>query len=74
MEQDINLIAEQFKKDIISQINTAGLPPVLIYYTIKDVFTTVETSYSNYLREASLRDASMQPSPQEPKIVKDKED
>lgn len=74
MEQDINLIAEQFKKDIISQINAAGLPPILTYYIIKDIFTTVEASYSNYLREASLRDASMQASPQESKMVKDKED
>lgn len=71
MEQDINLIAEQFKKDIISQINSAGLPPVLIYYIMKDVFTTVETSYSNYLREAGLHDTSRQASPQE---KEDKED
>ena len=71
MEQDMNLMAEQFKKDIISQINSVGLPPVLIYYIMKDVFATVETSYSNYLREASLRDASRQASPQE---IEDKED
>ena len=71
MEQDMNLMAEQFKKDIISQINAAGLPPVLIYYIMKDVFATVETSYSSYLCEANLRDASRQASPQE---VEDKED
>lgn len=74
MEQDMNLIAEQFKKDIISQINSAGLPPALVYYIMKDVFATVETSYSNYLREASIRDASIQAPPQDFETIEDKED
>ena len=48
---DINLIAEQFQKELINLINEAGstLPPALVYYIIKDVYNSTSKSYKAYL-------------------------
>lgn len=48
---DINLIAEQFQKELINLINEAGstLPPALVYYIIKDVYNNTSKSYRAYL-------------------------
>ncbi len=77
MNQDINLVIENFKNSIISQINNSGLPAGVVYYVIKDVFQNTETSYYNYIgqlrREAELHDASKQAVPQE-NVIEDETD
>lgn len=50
MDKNISLLAQQLKQQIINKINNNNfLPPVLIYYIIKDIYEQVETTYQNYL-------------------------
>ena len=46
---DISLQSEQFKNKLLNQINQEQLPPVVIYYIIKDINNIIEDSYRNYL-------------------------
>lgn len=46
---DISLQGEQFKKNILNEINEAQLPPIIVYYIIKDIYDITENSYRNYL-------------------------
>ena len=47
---DISLQSEQFKNKLLNQINQEQLPPVIIYYIIKDIYDIIENSYKNYLQ------------------------
>lgn len=51
MEQNINLMIEDFKDNLINTINNAGFPPSIVYYILKDVYSNVESSYFSYLRQ-----------------------
>lgn len=56
MKLDINIAAEQFKKQLIDTINQAGevLPPVLINYIVQDVSTDVAQTYQNIIRQQQI--------------------
>lgn len=49
MEQDISLVMEEFKQNIIDTINNSHFPPAVSYYILKDIFANVEAQYFNYL-------------------------
>jgi hypothetical protein len=77
MEQDINLIIEDFKGSLMSTINNCGLPISVIYYVMTDLYKEVDTQYYNYINQARAA-ASRQveeaaPAPQ-PEIKEEKED
>lgn len=58
MQEDINLIIEDFKNNIINTINGSQLPPAVVYYIFKDINKDVETSYKNYIQQAQQRQAA----------------
>lgn len=60
MEQNINLMIEDFKDNLINTINNAGFPPSIVYYILKDVYSNVESSYFNYLNQQRRQLAQMQ--------------
>lgn len=51
MEQNINLMIEDFKDNLVNTINNAGFPPSIVYYILKDVYSNVESSYFSYIRQ-----------------------
>lgn len=60
MEQNINLMIEDFKDNLVNTINNAGFPPSIVYYILKDVYSNVESSYFNYLNQQRRQLAQMQ--------------
>lgn len=58
MQQDINLIIENFKQTIFDAANQSGLPLSVVYYVFSDVFREVETEYNNYINTARAREAA----------------
>lgn len=58
MQEDINLIIEDFKNNIINTINGSQLPPAIVYYIFKDINKDVEASYRNYIQQAQQRQAA----------------
>lgn len=60
MEQNINLMIEDFKDNLINTINNAGFPPSIVYYILKDVYSNVESSYFSYLRQQKRQVAENQ--------------
>lgn len=77
MEQDINLIIEDFKGNLMSTINNCGLPISVIYYVMTDLYKEIDAQYFNYITQARAA-ASRQveeaaPAPQ-PEIEEEKED
>ena len=56
MEMNIDIAAEQFKKQLIDIINKAGeaLPPVLINYIVQDVSADVAQTYQNIMRQQQI--------------------
>ena len=58
MQEDINLVIEEFKNNIINTINGSQLPPAVVYYIFKDINKDVEASYSNYIQQAQQRQAA----------------
>lgn len=52
MQQDINLVIEDFKDSIISMINNAGLPISVVAYILNDINKDVQISYHNYIQQA----------------------
>lgn len=71
MKLDINIAAEQFKKQLIDTINQAGevLPPVLINYIVQDISADVAQTYQNIMRQQQIELAK-----QNEQEDKDKED
>lgn len=59
MEQDINLVIEQFKQDIFQRCQDAQLPISIIYYVMKDLFKEIESDYINYVNKAAAREQQM---------------
>lgn len=55
MEQDVNLLVENFKTDLIKVINDANLPISIVYYVTKDVMMDISNSYENYLKQAKTK-------------------
>ena len=55
MEQDINLMIENFKQNLLYGINTAQLPPSIIYYVLKDVFEETQKAYFDYVNQAKQK-------------------
>lgn len=52
MEQDISVVIEEFKQNIIDIINNSHFPPAVTYYILKDIFAITEAQYFNYLESA----------------------
>ena len=52
MQENVNLIIEEFKDSIVNTINGSNLPPAIVYYIFKDIYKDVESSYTNYLNQA----------------------
>ena len=79
MEQNINLMIEDFKDNLVNTINNAGFPPSIVYYILKDVYSNVESSYFNYLNQQRMQLARAQQEQTELDLVdttasEDKED
>ena len=60
MEQNINLMIEDFKDNLVNTINNAGFPPSIVYYILKDVYSNVESSYFSYIRQQKRQVAENQ--------------
>lgn len=60
MEQNIDLMIEDFKDNLVNTINNAGFPPSIVYYILKDVYSNVESSYFSYLRQQKRQVAENQ--------------
>lgn len=52
MEQDINLVIEDFKNTLTSTINNSGLPISVVYYIITDLYKELDNQYYQYIRQA----------------------
>ena len=52
MDNNINLVIEDFKNSIVENINNCGLPPAMVFYVMKDVYRDVEDGYKRYLDQA----------------------
>ena len=63
MEQDINLVIEDFKNTLTSTINNSGLPISVVYYIITDLYKELDNQYYQYIRQARQAVAA---APQEP--------
>jgi len=52
---DINIAAEQFKKELFKVINKAGstLPPALVYYIVSSAYHEIHGTYQEYLLSIS---------------------
>jgi hypothetical protein len=60
MEQNINLMIEDFKDNLVNTINNAGFPPSIVYYILKDVYSNVESSYFSYIHQQKRQVAENQ--------------
>lgn len=52
MQQDVNLIIENFKGNIIKECERNGLPISVVYYVFKSIFSDLEKDYQLYLEQA----------------------
>lgn len=80
MERDINLVIEEVKTQVINTINQSGLPISVVYYIMKDVMNGLDTTYSDYIKQAYNQEMEQQmnkPAPAEemteiePPIIED---
>ena len=57
---DINIAAEQFKKELFKVINKAGstLPPALVYYIVSSAYHEIHGTYQEYLLSISEKSAA----------------
>lgn len=64
---DINVAAEQFKKELFRTINQAGstLPPALVYYIVSSAYHEIHSSYQEYLLNISVDKEEQEPVPAE---------
>ena len=58
MNQDINLVIENFKQTIFNAANQSGLPISVVYYVLSDTFREVESEYNAYINAAREREAA----------------
>lgn len=56
MEQNINILAENFKQNLINLIQQSNLPIVLIKYIIQDLNRTIEQQYYGMLNSLMQSD------------------
>ena len=52
---DLSLQGEQFKAELLQYINNSQLPPVVLYYIMKDLMMLVENGYKVYLDNADKK-------------------
>ena len=52
---DLSLQGEQFKAELLQYINNSQLPPVVLYYIMKDLMVLVENGYKVYLDNADKK-------------------
>lgn len=52
---DLSLQGEQFKAELLQYINNSQLPPVVLYYIMKDLMILVENGYKAYLDNADKK-------------------
>ena len=48
--ENMSLIAEKLKQQIIGLLNSNNLPPIVKYYITKELYTQIESSYINYIK------------------------
>ena len=48
---NINLLSEQFRRNLLNLINDNQLPASLTYYILKDVFVLLERGYFDTINE-----------------------
>ena len=48
---NINLLSEQFRRNLLNLINDNQLPASLTYYILKDVFVLLERGYFDSINE-----------------------
>ena len=53
MEQNIDVLIQRLRTELLSLINNAGctIPPSMIYYVVKDVYQEVDATYMAYLKD-----------------------
>lgn len=51
MEQDINIVMEQFKYNLLETARRSGLPIGMIYYVFKDVYADISSEYQMYIND-----------------------
>ena len=72
MEQDVNLIIEQYKEGLFNITNQSNLPIGIIRLVVNDFNTFVEENYQQYMKQARERAAAAaQQTAQEPEVVEE---
>lgn len=52
MQQDVNLVMDDFKNELVNLVNNSGLPIGVLYYIIGDLYKTLDSEYYNYINQA----------------------
>lgn len=69
MEQDVNILMEQYKQGLINLTQNSQLPIGVVRYIFNDVNTMINREYEAYLQEAVAaqrkQQEAMQQQPQE---------
>lgn len=73
MEQDINILMEQYKQNLINVTNNSGLPIGVIHYIFSSINDEIQVEYNRYLQQKA-QEAKMQPAQvKEDEVVKTEE-
>ena len=72
MEQDVNIMIEQYKESLFNITNQSNLPIGIIRLVVNDFNTFVEENYQQYMKQARERAAAAaQQTAQELEVVEE---
>lgn len=60
MEQDINILMEQYRQALISVTNNSGLPIGVIRYIFSSINDEIQIEYNRYLQQKAQEAAAAQ--------------
>ncbi len=69
MEQDVNILMEQYRQALINITQNSQLPIGVVRYIFNDVNTMINREYEAYLQEAVAAQRKQQPQEEAPTAV-----
>ena len=69
MEQDVNILMEQYRQALINVTQNSQLPIGVVRYIFNDVNTMINREYETYLQEAMAAQRKQQPQEEAPAAV-----
>lgn len=69
MEQDVNILIEQYRQALINVTQNSQLPIGVVRYIFNDVNTMINREYEVYLQEAMAAQRKQQPQEEAPAAV-----